>query len=77
MKTQKEKKQIHKKQTNKNDRYDDFVMRSGEVPTVKFNKGVGSYKIGRSFLIHFEQKPNAVHRFFSKVFLGWEWIDNK
>lgn len=61
----------------KDEVYDDFVMRSGEIPTLKRPKQVGSYKIGKSFHIFFDKKPNAIHRFFSKLLLGWKWQDQK
>lgn len=61
----------------KDEVYDDFVMRSGEIPTLKRPKQVGSYKIGKSFHIFFDKKPNVIHRFFSKLLLGWKWQDQK
>jgi|LakMenEpi08Oct12_1017439.scaffolds.fasta_scaffold15464_1 hypothetical protein len=72
-----------KKTENKNTEgsvVDDMVMRSGEIHlpnSFKRRKEVGSYKIGRSFQIYFEKKPNPIHRFFSKLLLGWEWHDQK
>jgi hypothetical protein len=72
-----------KKTENKNAEgsvVDDMVMRSGEfhLPnSFKIKKEVGSYKIGRSFQIYFEKKPNSFHRFFTKLLLGWEWNDQK
>jgi hypothetical protein len=42
---------------------------------------VGGYRIGRtseaSITFNFIYKPKLIHRFFCKIFLGWEWIDNK
>ena len=55
----------------------EFVMRANEVPHIKIPKQVGYYKIGKSFHIFFEKKPNVIHRFFSKLFLGWKWQDQK
>jgi hypothetical protein len=56
----------------------EMVMRSEEVPNIKgLPKQAGSYKIGKSFHIFFEQKPKSIHRFFTKLFLGWEWKDQK
>ena len=72
-----------KKTENKNAEgldVDDMVMRSGEfhLPnSFKIRKEVGSYKIGRSFQIYFEKKPNSFHRLFTKLLLGWEWNDQK
>jgi hypothetical protein len=73
------KKKIENKNTEGLD-VDDMVMRSGEfhLPnSFKIRKEVGSYKIGRSFQIYFEKKPNSFHRFFTKLLLGWEWNDQK
>jgi hypothetical protein len=53
-------------------------MRSEEVPHIKgLPKQVGYYKIGKSFHVFFEQKPKSIHRFFTKLFLGWQWKDQK
>jgi hypothetical protein len=55
-----------------------MVMRSEEVPNIKgLTKQVGYYKIGKSFHIFFEVKPKSIHRYFTKLFLGWEWKDQK
>ena len=56
---------------------EEFVLRASEIPNIKVIKQVGSYKIGKSFHVFFEKKPNSVHRFFTKLFLGWKWVDNK
>ena len=56
----------------------EMVQRSGEVPNIKgIQKQVGYYKIGKSFHIFFEEKPKSIHRFFTKLFLGWQWKDQK
>jgi hemerythrin len=55
----------------------EFVMRANEIPNIKTHKQVGYYKIGKSFHIFFDEKPNLVHRFFTKLFLGWEWKNQK
>jgi hypothetical protein len=57
----------------------DFIMRSGEVTqyVIKKPKLDGYYKVGKSYHIHFEKKPNFIHRFFVKVLLGWFWVDQK
>lgn len=42
-------------------------------------KHVGKYCIGGeySFCIMFTEKPNIIHRYFMKLFLGWKWTDIK
>lgn len=67
---------LGKKKEPKFDLSEEFVMRSQEVPNIKgLPKQVGYYKIGKSFHIFFEQKPNGIHRYFTKLFLGWKWHD--
>lgn len=67
-----------KKKEPKFDLNEEFVMRSQEVPSIKgLSKQVGYYKIGKSFHIFFEEKPKAIHRYFTKLFLGWKWHDQK
>jgi len=57
---------------------EEMVMRSEEIPNIKgIQKQVGYYKIGKSFHVFFEQKPKAIHRYFTKLFLGWKWHDQK
>lgn len=41
-----------------------------------FPKTVGSYQIGGNLQVHLNHKPNRVHRYFTKLLLGWEWIDH-
>lgn len=76
----------NKKQKNKTDNvnnynkdYDDLVLRSGEVWNLSFyqKKVAGSYKIGESTFIYLKNKPNYIHRCFTKLLLGWEWKDTK
>ena len=55
----------------------EMVQRSSEVHRIKKPIQAGSYKVGKSFHIFFEKKPNLTHRFFTKLFLGWEWHDQK
>ena len=40
---------------------------------------VGYYKIGgpEGFGFYLEERPNKLHRFFTRLLLGWKWIDNK
>ena len=67
-----------KKKEPKFDLYNEIVQRSEEIPNIKgLPKQVGYYKIGKSFHVFFEKKPNSVHRFFTNLFLGWKWVDNK
>ncbi len=67
-----------KKKEPKFDLENEMVMRSEEVPNIKgLQKQAGSYKIGKSFHVFFEKKPKSIHIFFTKLFLGWEWKDQK
>jgi hypothetical protein len=62
------------------DKYDDLVLRSGEVTTLSIYgnpKMAGSYMIGKNNFIYLKKKPNIIHRFFSKILLGWIWKDVK
>ena len=57
---------------------DEMVMRSEEIPNIRgIQKQVGYYKIGKSFHVFFEQRPKAIHRYFTKLLLGWKWHDQK
>ena len=44
---------------------------------IKGIKMIGSYKIGSNYFIYLQKKPNFVHRFFTKLLLGWVWKDVK
>jgi len=55
----------------------EMVQRSSEVHSIKKPIQAGSYKVGKSFHIFFDKKPNSIHRFFTKLCLGWEWHDQK
>ena len=55
----------------------EMVQRSSEIHSIKKPIQAGSYKIGKSFHVFFEQKPKLIHRFFTKLFLGWVWKDQK
>jgi hypothetical protein len=55
----------------------EMIQRSGEIHSIVKPIQAGSYKVGKSFHIFFEKKPNSVHRFFTKLFLGWIWQDQK
>ena len=63
----------------KDDEILDMYTRAGEVyqNVIKTPKQVGYYRIGKSFNIFFEKKPCGLHRFFTKVLLGWNWFDQK
>jgi hypothetical protein len=55
----------------------EMIQRSGEIHSIVKPIQAGSYKVGKSFHIFFEKKPNSVRRFFTKLFLGWTWQDQK
>lgn len=40
---------------------------------IKFD---GAYKIADDFNIAIKKKPSRLHRFFTKLLLGWVWIDD-
>jgi hypothetical protein len=44
--------------------------------TLKSPTYVGVYRIGKELSFSFMIKPSLIHRFFSKLLLGWQWIDN-
>jgi hypothetical protein len=76
----------NKKQKNKvdntdnfNKKYDDMVLRSGEVWNISYyqKKTAGSYMIGNNTFIYLKDKPNFIHRYFTKLLLGWSWKDAK
>jgi hypothetical protein len=75
------KKKYYKPRKRKEEKFDldnEFVMRSEEVPNIKgLPKQIGYYKIGKSFHVFFSTKPNVIHRYFTKLFLGWKWHDQK
>jgi hypothetical protein len=56
---------------------EEMIQRSGEKHSIIKPNQAGSYKVGKSFHIFFEKKPNLFHRFFTKLFLGWKWHDQK
>ena len=55
----------------------EMIQRSGEIHSIIKPIQAGSYKVGKSFHIFFEKKPNSIHRFFTKLFVGWIWQDQK
>jgi hypothetical protein len=74
----KNKQKTDKKKIEVQDSINDWISRQGEVTqtVIKYPKQVGYYKVGKSFHIFFEKKPNIIHRYFSKLLLGWTWINN-
>ena len=74
----KNKQKTDKKKIEVQDSINDWISRQGEVSqtVIKYPKQVGYYKVGKSFHIFFEKKPNIIHRYFSKLLLGWTWINN-
>ena len=78
---EKEKKKTYKPKKKKEPKFDlneEFVMRSEEVPHIKgLPKQVGYYVVGKGFHIFFQKKPNVIHRYFTKLLLGWKWQDQK
>lgn len=87
IKTEKvEKKKVYRKPKKvidevkiKDEEIHDMYTRAGEVyqNVIKQPKQAGYYRIGKSFNIFFEKKPCGLHRFFSKILLGWNWFDQK
>ena len=76
-KTYKPRKKKETKQEEFTDFTEEMVMRSNEIHSIKKTTQAGSYKVGKSFHIFFEKKPNLIHKFFTKLLLGWEWHDQK
>jgi hypothetical protein len=74
----KNKQKTDNKKIEVQDSINDWILRQGEVTqtVIKYPKQVGYYKVGKSFHIFFEKKPNIIHRYFSKLLLGWTWINN-
>ena len=74
----KNKQKTYNKKIEVQDSINDWILRQGEVTqtVIKYPKQVGYYKVGKSFHIFFEKKPNIIHRYFSKLLLGWTWINN-
>ena len=70
-----------KKKESKQEEYKgldiEMVERSSEIHSIVKPNQAGSYKVGKSFHIFFEKKPNSFHRFFTKLLLGWKWHDQK
>lgn len=52
-------------------------MSDSEGYTFKVQKRVGGYYLGgkMGIGIMLEEKPIFIHRYFMKILLGWEWLD--
>lgn len=55
----------------------DIIKLYNQTDGIKIPKKIGKYCIGAGdgFCIHFEKKPNWLHRKCMKLFLGWKWND--
>lgn len=44
--------------------------------TINYDPYVGYYDIiPGEFKISFKRKPNIIHRWFTRILLGWKWYD--
>lgn len=61
------------------DEWEDEFFWSGDGVTVElYPNRVGHWEIGSGLskmVLPQDKKPNPFHRFFSKLLLGWEWVD--
>lgn len=48
---------------------------TGESISIQGIKYVGGYKMGSYISFCLPNKPNIVHRLFTRLLLGWEWVD--
>lgn len=79
----KPKKKYYKPRKKKEDGELSHEVNNSEKPFIPENNGfklpkkVGKYCIGAGdgFCIHFDKKPNWLHRKCMKLFLGWAWTD--
>ena len=78
------KKKYYKPRKKKEDGDLNHEIQNSEKPFVaqndfKIPNTVGRYSIGsgKKFSIYMEKKPKWLHRKCMKLFLGWEWEDNK
>jgi hypothetical protein len=67
----------NRKPKNKVENGEDSNRVKNDFLLIKGIKMIGSYKIGYNYHIHLQKKPNIIHRFFSKLLLGWVWKDIK
>ena len=42
-----------------------------------WHEPVGYYVVNDHLFMYMNKRPNFIHRFFSKLLLGWEWHDNE
>jgi hypothetical protein len=59
---------------------DTDLINDEEVAIYKFHeqpKWVGHWIINPQFKVSATKKPSAIHRYFTKLLLGWEWSDDK
>ena len=82
---EKPKKRYYKPKKKKVEEKHDVFVENSEKPylvvsnNISIPKKVGSYCIGGGdgFCIHFEKKPNWLHRKFMSLLLGVTWKDKK
>lgn len=67
----------NRKPKNKVENGEDNNRVKNDFLLIKGIKMIGSYKIGHNYFIYLQKKPNLVHRFFTKLLLGWVWKDVK
>jgi len=67
---------------NTGEKTNDFSLESGTLSSiVPEQKVVGGYDITGngggpwSIMFMMRKKPRGFHRFFTKLFLGWKWVD--
>lgn len=58
---------------------DKYLGKGGTIigGTINFDelyKSAGYIKIGDSLIVTIEKYPNRLHRFFMKLFFGWEFV---
>jgi len=54
-------------------------IKGEQLPIIPFVGGyaiTGKGKLEHSIVFKFIKKPNRIHRFFCKLFLGWVWVGN-
>ena len=57
---------------------EDIITSKTTIGTIDwYVKPKGSYLINNELSFTFKKKPNFIHRFFTKLLLGWEWKDYK
>ena len=55
----------------------DYMQGSrGEKTSFYFQPQIdGYYRINNNLNMPFSKKPKFIHRFFTKLLLGWVWVD--